>query len=198
MHLNVRKINNFLKEWFERLEIIKYLLPKYVKISSNINGMNYKLLYGLPLMPSIFQIKKWWSKNAWHKKFNDNTIYFIHIAHSVLLTYQLAAYLSIMYLVFKEQGSKEFVLHYIFCWHFGLVVLVYANAMEFLHNLLGNRHPAQIICTQLEPCFFAWRNVMSGGWLVPEKWIVGCLPKDWRVGMNYNTRLGYTYTNLYL
>ena len=69
--------------------------------------MNYKLLYGLPLMPSIFQIKKWWSKNAWHKKFNDNTIYFIHMAHSVLLTYLLAEYLSIMYLVFKEQGSKS-------------------------------------------------------------------------------------------
>ena len=69
--------------------------------------MNYKSLYGLPLMPSIFQIKKWWSKNDWHKKSNDNTIYFIHIAHSVLLTYLLAAYLSIMYLVFKEQGSKS-------------------------------------------------------------------------------------------
>ena len=84
---NVRKINIFLKEWFERLEIIKYLLPKYAKISPNTNGMNYKLLYGLPLMPSIFQIKKWLSKNAWHKKSNDNMIYFIHITHSVLLTY---------------------------------------------------------------------------------------------------------------
>ena len=38
-----------------------------------IHKINYKLLYGLTLMPSIFQIKKWWSKNVWHKKFNDNS-----------------------------------------------------------------------------------------------------------------------------